>query len=465
MDHAPAPAAVPVPSDNPEPGDFSDTASLADAAGLADLRAWAAGDEAAFTRFVNRYQGLVEAACSRQVHPGDVDDAVQAVFLVLLRRRQEAAAAPVPAAWLLAVAWRVCRSASRARRRRRTAEISAGQEQQRLRPPPDSATHDPVRGFLRGHLDQALQALPQRQRCAVIGHYLEGRSQAELAQLLALNENACKQLIHRGITNLRAWMGRHGPQVTAALLISVFARESYGAESLAAMTAGQPPTPSPAAQALANSVLHPTAGYVALVSGCTCAAAIACAVALSAHVQATQAVRSPMANPAPLVLAAAEPEKVARNQPPEAGISEHKETPMRVRNLIPSLLISSAVSATGGMAMAAEGTITIDRLAITEPSGAPLFTAHVDHAKLSDVLVKISAVTEVPVELAPTAVTAGNWVVSFDRERGGVVGVVGSLTQDATARDLEVHVERSGASGAPSRVVLSLKNGGEKANP
>lgn len=91
------------------------------------LAAWCAGDQEAFAALVVRHHGFVRAACARQAASGDIDDCVQAVFLVLSRRPAAAAKVPSLAAWLQRVARFVCRHAKRSAERRRRAEHLAGQ--------------------------------------------------------------------------------------------------------------------------------------------------------------------------------------------------------------------------------------------------------------------------------------------------------------------------------------------------
>lgn len=55
----------------------------------------------------------------------DAEDATQAVFLVLARKRAQASASPAHAAWLLTVADHVIRNARRDLARRRRAEATA----------------------------------------------------------------------------------------------------------------------------------------------------------------------------------------------------------------------------------------------------------------------------------------------------------------------------------------------------
>src|SRR4051812_17204739 len=88
-------------------------------------QAWDAGDERGFEVLVARYAPMVYARCRRALGPADADDATQAVFLVLARRRGQAAASAALAAWLMTVTANVLRNAVRDRLRRHRAERTA----------------------------------------------------------------------------------------------------------------------------------------------------------------------------------------------------------------------------------------------------------------------------------------------------------------------------------------------------
>src|SRR5687768_4970644 len=68
-------------------------------------------DEAAFTLLVRRHGPMVFAVCRRWLtHPADVDDAVQATFLVLVRKADSIARPDRLACWLHGVALRTARA-------------------------------------------------------------------------------------------------------------------------------------------------------------------------------------------------------------------------------------------------------------------------------------------------------------------------------------------------------------------
>ena len=184
------------------------------------LASWCAGDQEAFAALVVRYHGLVRAACARQAAPGDIDDCVQAVFLVLSRRPAAAARVQSLAAWLQRVASFVCRHAKRSAERRRRAEHMAGQAPVANEIPASEALD---------HLDDCLLKLPANQRTAVVMHYLAGQSPEEVAAVLGTSRNNAYQLIGRGLTRLRQLLNRRGVGIGAASFASLLASEACAA--------------------------------------------------------------------------------------------------------------------------------------------------------------------------------------------------------------------------------------------
>src|SRR5262245_8823958 len=75
-------------------------------------------DENAFAELVRRHGPVVYRVCRRLVGPNAVEDAFQAVFLVLATRLKAPRAAESVGGWLVGVAGRVARQMRRAAQRR-----------------------------------------------------------------------------------------------------------------------------------------------------------------------------------------------------------------------------------------------------------------------------------------------------------------------------------------------------------
>ncbi len=180
------------------------TTSLRHADDDALVHALRAGEEEAFEEIHRRYRVPLERSAARMVAgrvPGP-EDIVQEVFAraFLALRADDRPVQLRP--WL----YRLTRNRALDELRRTTATV--------LPPgfdlPGDGL--DPARVLgdrqrTRQVLDE-LRRLPRRQRDALVGHAVQGRSARELASSLGTSEKAVKALTHRGRTTLQRRAGR-----------------------------------------------------------------------------------------------------------------------------------------------------------------------------------------------------------------------------------------------------------------
>ncbi len=236
---------------------------------VALLKAATLGDQEAFAALVRRHQGLVRAACLRQAPNVDVDDCVQAVFLVLLRRPDSAARAHALESWLLTVARKVCSHARRTYRNRQRAELEAS-----MQPANQAAASNAA---LTEMLDDCLHALPDRQREVITLHYLVGKSREEISAQLGIGVEAVHKQCQRGVERLRDSFRRRGIAVPTSCLLVVLAQEAQaagGVHASAACISLAVPAACPAA--------HLTAGALATMSIATSIPVITAAAAVIA---------------------------------------------------------------------------------------------------------------------------------------------------------------------------------------
>lgn len=229
---------------------------MQDTTDLELIAAFRDGDREAFAVLVARHQGLVRTACLRQAPAGEVEDCIQAVFLVLARRPASATRAPALAAWLLRVSWYVCRRAQRGMRRRRQAEGQAAKA---------SGRQGSIRPEALDHLDECLARLPERQRVAVSMQYLAERPADEVAAALGINRDNAYQLVSRGLATLRGLLARRGIALSGPALLALLAGEAQAA------TAGAGATASIALSLSAT----PSANAASLATGATTAMTLA----------------------------------------------------------------------------------------------------------------------------------------------------------------------------------------------
>ncbi len=196
------------------------------------LRRWVeCRDEDAFTALVSRHGRMVFGVCRRVLgNSHDAEDAFQAVFLTLARK---AAALRHPEAlpgWLHGVAVRLACKARTAAVRRRSGEqgVSAGELPD---PHPDPLDALSARDLL-GLIDREIARLPEKYRPLLVLCDLEGRTQAEAAQLLGWTSGSFRGRLLRGRERLRARLARRG--IAPAVLTAMCVQETADAAALTA---------------------------------------------------------------------------------------------------------------------------------------------------------------------------------------------------------------------------------------
>ena len=187
--------------------------------------------EPAFAELVRRHLGLVYHAALRQTG-GDVhraQDVAQDVFTGLARKARTLAQRPTLAGWLHTSTRYAALQAVRTERRRQNREQEIYAMTDALHTDTAAADWDRLKPFV----DEALHALNERDREAVLLRFFEGRPFAEVGAKLAVSEDAARVRVDRALEKLRTTLARHGVTSTAAAL-SV----ALGAQAGAAVPAG-----------------------------------------------------------------------------------------------------------------------------------------------------------------------------------------------------------------------------------
>jgi len=189
---------------------------MRDAELLARYAENARGASECFGEMVSRHADMVYSTCLRML--GDrhlAEDATQAVFLVLARRAGSIPARASLAGWLYQTARHAALDARKrvARRARHEKEAAA---MRRAKTPESSP--GPDWNEISPQLDLALAALPAGHRDALVLHYLEGKTQVEVADELGCDQSTVSKRLSRGIEKLRRSLGRRGVRVSTVAL-------------------------------------------------------------------------------------------------------------------------------------------------------------------------------------------------------------------------------------------------------
>jgi RNA polymerase sigma-70 factor, ECF subfamily len=150
----------------------------------------------AFERMYRRYVGDVyRYALAVMRNQADAEDVTQTTFLNAYRSYVEKGSRPEkPQNWLIAIAHNVCRQRFR-QSARRPSEVAFEDDIADAVPEDDAPTGEDIR--------RALSHLAFNQRAALVMRELEGRSYAEIAEILDVSTSAVETLIFRARRALR----------------------------------------------------------------------------------------------------------------------------------------------------------------------------------------------------------------------------------------------------------------------
>jgi RNA polymerase sigma factor (sigma-70 family) len=181
------------------------------------------GDEAAFAALVRRHAPMVLGVCRRLL--GDAhaaEDAIQATFLLLVRKARSLRRPDLLGPWLYGVARRTATKARTAAKRRRevaTADV----------PAEPTVTERDARE-LRLVLDGAIARLPARYRVPVVLCYLQGLTYAQAAEQIGCPPGTVATRLSRAKGRLRILLSRQGVAPATGLLAAALTPDATTAE-------------------------------------------------------------------------------------------------------------------------------------------------------------------------------------------------------------------------------------------
>lgn len=168
------------------------------------------GDTLAFNVLVEKYRAPVIHFLYRIVHETALaEELAQEVFLRVYRARTSYRPRAKFTTWLFRIATNVALNALRDGRMRRARETSLeGREETTGTPvevadPEGSVEQKMLEAERRAQIRQAVEALPEKQRLAVLLHKYQELDYAEIAEILDCSESALKSLLFRAYETLR----------------------------------------------------------------------------------------------------------------------------------------------------------------------------------------------------------------------------------------------------------------------
>jgi RNA polymerase sigma-70 factor (ECF subfamily) len=170
-----------------------------------------AGDDSAFEYLVQKYRRPMVNFMFRMAHNNAAaEDLAQEVFLRVYRSRESYEASAKFTTWLYRIATNLAVNHARdTRHERRENTVSLDEpdaESGRTLDLPDrtpSAEETIVQRERLAAIRQRVQALPERQRIAVVMHKYQQMEYRQIAEVLKLSESATKSLLFRAYETLR----------------------------------------------------------------------------------------------------------------------------------------------------------------------------------------------------------------------------------------------------------------------
>ena len=181
-----------------------------------------ARDSDAFAELIRRYAHMVFASCNRILKDsGRAEEASQEIFFKLLRNPEKVKHSV--GAWLHATAvnFSLDTLRSESARERREQEYAARHARNHVAALPEAEV-EPTWAELSGQVDELLLELPEEYREILIAHYLQGRTQQEIAAELKVSTATLSRRVNAAIAMLQQKLRQRGTQITPIVLGGMF---------------------------------------------------------------------------------------------------------------------------------------------------------------------------------------------------------------------------------------------------
>jgi RNA polymerase sigma factor (sigma-70 family) len=179
--------------------------------------------EDAFTELVRRHVDLVHTAALRQVHSRQLaEEVAQSTFIKLARLAPQLASDTILTAWLYQVTRREAIDVVRREARRQLREQVATEMNTMNANTADWTHIEPL-------LDEAMHALDETDRAAVLLRYFENKTLREVGATLGTSDDAAQKRVSRAVERLREFFAKRNVTVGASGLVVVISANAVQA--------------------------------------------------------------------------------------------------------------------------------------------------------------------------------------------------------------------------------------------
>jgi len=169
--------------------------------------------ETAFATLVSRHLDMVYATALRHVgNHHEAQEIAQAVFIILARKARSFGPKTVLAGWLFQTARLTAKNHLRAEIRRARREQEAY-----IQSHPSEDSSETWRQII-PLLNELVGSLREKERNAIVLHYLEGKEYKEVAAAIGGSEAAAQMRVSRALEKLRGMFAKRGVAVTSVAL-------------------------------------------------------------------------------------------------------------------------------------------------------------------------------------------------------------------------------------------------------